>query len=86
MSKIDKLILKILVGNSDNNIKFDELYNLLLYLGFEVRKKGSHNIFRKDGLSAIINLQEDGSMAKNYQVRQVRRILIENNLFKDIDV
>ena len=86
MSKIHKLLLKIIVGNSDNNIKFDELYHLLEYLGFEVRIKGSHHIFRKEGIETKINIQKDGSMAKNYQVNQVRKIIIENNLgdFSDV--
>jgi predicted RNA binding protein YcfA (HicA-like mRNA interferase family) len=73
-------VLKIIVGNSDNNIKFTELCNLMEYLGFEKRIKGSHHLFRKYGISTKINLQKDGDLAKSYQVKQVRKLIIDNNL------
>lgn len=47
MSKFVKLILKILHGNSDKNISFDELCNVLLKLGFDQRVKGGHHNFYK---------------------------------------
>ena len=77
MSKIDKLILKILSGNSDKNIDFEELIKLLTFLRFECRTKGSHHIFWKDGIEEILNIQSDGSKAKPYQVKQVRNIIIK---------
>lgn len=86
MGKFDKLILTILVAKSDNNIRFDDLCNLLHHLGFDERIKGSHHIFRKSGIQAKINLQKDGSLAKSYQVKQVRNALIENYLIGEIDV
>ena len=42
---MEKIILKILSGNSDNNIRFSELCNLLDYFGFQTRIKGDHHIF-----------------------------------------
>jgi hypothetical protein len=42
MSKLEKLLIKILRGASDKNIDFEEFKNLLLRLGFEERIKGSH--------------------------------------------
>jgi predicted RNA binding protein YcfA (HicA-like mRNA interferase family) len=80
MSKFEKLILKILLGNSDANIDFHDICNLLENLGFERRTRGSHNIFRKEGIITKINLQKDGSKAKPYQVAQVRKIIIDNKL------
>ena len=82
MSKIDKLILKILKGTSDSNIKFDELINLLEYLGFEKRIRGSHHIFRKEEIQKRINLQKDSNMAKPYQVKQVRKVIVEYQLWE----
>ena len=80
MGKFDKLILKILSGTSDTNIAFDELCEILRRLGFASRIKGSHHIFRKEGIEEKINLQKDGSKAKPYQVRQVRNILVKYKL------
>jgi len=82
LSKIDKLILKILKGTSDSNIKFDELINLLEYLGFEKRIRGSHHIFRKEEIQKRINLQKDSNMAKPYQVKQVRKVIVEYQLWE----
>ena len=70
MSKYEKLLLKILSGTSDANIHFDDLCDLLESYGFEVRIKGSHHIFRKEGVAEKINLQKDGNKAKPYQVKQ----------------
>jgi len=66
---------KILAGKSDANIAFADLTRLLLELGFELRIRGDHHIFWKDGIAEIINLQPIRAKAKTYQVRQVRGIL-----------
>lgn len=75
MGKREKLLQQILSGQSDYNISFRELVNLLLSLGFEMRQEGSHKIFTKDGITERINVQSEGSKAKGYQVRQIRKIL-----------
>ena len=80
MGKYDKLLIKILGGSSDANIQFDDLCNLLKRLGFQMRVSGSHHLFRKEQLEEKINLQRDGNMAKPYQVKQVRNVIIKNKL------
>ena len=45
MSKYEKLINKILSGNSDANIAFDDLCELLRKLEFDVRIRGSHHTY-----------------------------------------
>ncbi len=71
MSKLDKVLEKILRGTSDANIDFDDLSQLLINVGFDVRIRGSHHIFTKHDVVEIINLQPKGSKAKPYQVKQV---------------
>jgi predicted RNA binding protein YcfA (HicA-like mRNA interferase family) len=80
MSKHLKLINKILSGTSDASIGFQDICNLLIALGFEVRIRGSHHLFRHEKYSEKINIQRDGSHAKPYQVKQVRNILLRNKL------
>jgi hypothetical protein len=80
MTVYEKLLFQILRGTSDTNILFDDLCNFLRRLGFEERISGSHHIFRKEGVLDKINLQRDGSKAKGYQVRQVRKVIMEYNL------
>jgi hypothetical protein len=80
MGKFDKLRLRILQGSSDASISFADLCELLRRLGFEERIKGSHHIFRKEGVEEKPNLQSDGAKAKPYQVRQVRAILVKYHL------
>ena len=80
MGKYEKLIRKIVFGSSDKNIEFDELFNLLLKSGFQVRIKGSHHNFSKKGIIEKINIQKDGKLAKAYQVRQIRNIILKYKL------
>jgi len=82
---MDKRILeKVLTGLSDKNIRFSELRNLVLSLGFDERIKGDHHIFTKAGVAEIVNLQplRDG-MAKAYQVKQVRSIILKYKFHKE---
>lgn len=83
--KEKKLFLKILSGKSDANIKFDELMDLLKNMGFEMRIKGSHHIFRKEGVREKINLQKAGNKAKPYQVKQVRNVIVRYRLGGNLD-
>lgn len=76
----DKTLEKILRGDSDANIRFDELCHLLQAKGFRIRVSGSHHIFTMAGVMERINLQREGSKAKSYQVRQVRKILANYKL------
>ncbi len=83
MGKYDKLLQQILGGRSDANISFDDLCTLLRRLGFDERQRGSHHIFRLDGVEEKVNLQQDGSKAKAYQVRQVRTVIVKYRLEQD---
>jgi len=82
---MDKQVLeRILSGLSDKNIRFSELRNFILSLGFDERIKGDHHIFTKAGVAEIINLQPlKGGMAKAYQVKQVRDIILKYKLHKE---
>jgi len=80
MTKWHKLVAQILRGASDANVRFDELRHLLIRLGFEERVRGSHHIFRKEGVQEKINLQRDADKAKAYQVRQVRAVILKYRL------
>ena len=76
----EKTLDKILRGESDANIRFDELCHLLRAKGFRMRVSGSHHIFTQAGVMERINLQREGAKAKPYQVRQVRKILANYKL------
>ena len=85
MGKYDKLRLKILQGSSDANISFKDLCELLKRLGFEERIRGSHHIFRKEGIEEKPNLQSDNAKAKPYQIRQIRSMLVKYHLSGEED-
>ena len=80
MDRHEKVLLEILRGASDANIRFSDLCHLMTRLGFEMHVKGSHHIFRSEGVEERINLQRDGSKAKVYQVRQVRAVILKYRL------
>ncbi|HEY5296806.1 MAG TPA: type II toxin-antitoxin system HicA family toxin [Verrucomicrobiae bacterium] len=80
MGKGNKLREKILLGHSDANIDFGDLCHWLRRLGFSERISGSHHIFSRNGIEEIINIQPKGRMAKNYQVAQVRDMILKHRL------
>ena len=80
MNKKEKILSDILSVNKDNNIKFDDLRTLFLQLGFKERIKGDHFIYKRNDIPDRINIQPNGNMAKSYQVRQIRNIIIKYNL------
>ena len=84
MSKHGAVLHRILQGNSDAGIAFDDLCQLMRRLGFAERTRGSHHIFRFDGVDEHINLQRDGNQAKPYQVRQVRAVILKYHLGADL--
>jgi len=80
MTRYEKLFDRILRGLSDKDIPFDELCSLLIRMGFDERMRGSHHLFSKPGIREMINLQKDGHLAKPYQIRQVRNMMIHYKL------
>jgi hypothetical protein len=80
VGKYGELLQRILGGKADANIRFDDLRQLLIRMGFELRTRGSHHIFRKAGIEEKINIQRDGNLAKPYQVRQVRAVFLRHKL------
>ncbi|MCL4725357.1 MAG: hypothetical protein KJZ90_13905, partial [Rhodocyclaceae bacterium] len=61
---------------ADANVAFGDMRQLLLRLGFDERTRGDHFIFSREGVEEILNLQPRGGMAKPYQVRQVRNVIL----------
>jgi hypothetical protein len=75
-----RVLQQILSGASDANVRFDDLRSLLAGLGFAERVRGDHHIFSKTDVAEILNLQPRGSLAKAYQVRQVRAVIVRYKL------
>ena len=55
-------------------------YGVPRFKGFDLRIKGNHRIFSKEGVKELINLQPKKGISKNYQVKQVRDIIISYKL------
>jgi predicted RNA binding protein YcfA (HicA-like mRNA interferase family) len=77
---MEKLLAQVLSGHADASIRFTELCSLLQRLDFTMRVKGSHHSFRRHGVRERIVLQPRSGLAKPYQVRQVRLILLKYQL------
>jgi hypothetical protein len=75
MTRHEKFLKRLLSGQSDTDIAFDDLSSLLKRLGFDERVRGDHHIFAKVGDAEIINLQPVNAKAKPYQVKQVRNLI-----------
>jgi len=81
----EPVLLRLLRGSSDANIRFSELCALLARLGFTERIKGSHHIFSHENVDEILNLQPRSSLAKPYQVKQVRKVLVQYKLTEGVE-
>lgn len=57
MSKRGKFFQRLMGGQSDKTIDFDQLCDLLRTLGFAERITGSHHVFTIQGLERLIDLQ-----------------------------
>jgi hypothetical protein len=80
MAQRPKQLQRLLSGERDANLRFNDLRQILLALGFEERVRGSHHIFSRDGVAEILNLQPQGNKAKPYQVKQVRTVVLKYDL------
>lgn len=80
MNKVDKILLSVLYGTQDSNIKFSDIRFLLDFLGFCERIKGDHHIYTKNNVAEIINIQPIGNKAKAYQIKQIRNIILKYRL------
>lgn len=76
----EKILAMIMSGFSDRNIKFRDLQSLLDALKMDCRVKGDHYIYTANGIPEIINIQPDKDMAKPYQVKQIRNIILKYKL------
>lgn len=77
MGKFENIQSEILGSASDRNIAFSDLRYFLEQLGFDLRIKGDHFIYTKEGVTEIINIQPNASKAKAYQVKQVRKLILK---------
>ena len=76
----DRPLEKILRGNLAN-VDFNDLIRLTTALGFrEVRGRGSHRVFVREGVSELVNVQSEDGDAKIYQVRQIANLIRRYNL------
>jgi hypothetical protein len=79
----EAILGRVLRGTADANIRFDDLRSLLISIKFSERVKGSHHIFTHPGVEEILNLQPHGSLAKPYQVKQVRKVIVRYKLIEE---
>ena len=85
MPNYERLLRRVLSGQSDNNIRFSSLCDLLRRMGFEERIRGSHHVFTRAGVRERINIQPIGSKAKGYQVGQIREVFEDYPVWEWLD-
>jgi hypothetical protein len=80
MTRSERVLERVLRGESDVGLPFEAIRRLLRNLGFEERTRGSHYIFVKEGIREILNIQSRRGKAKAYQVRQIRDLIVKYKL------
>ncbi|WP_213105188.1 type II toxin-antitoxin system HicA family toxin [Candidatus Protochlamydia amoebophila] len=71
MSKIEKLIQKIL---NDQSISYEEAEKLLNRLGFDLNVRGSHHVFRKKEYPKNISIKRRSELLA-YQLEDLKEVL-----------
>ena len=68
-------------GQADNSINFSDFQNLIVDLGFIFRRQhGSHMIYSNNKINEYMNIQDNAGKAKDYQVKQLRKIIKKHGL------
>ncbi len=81
---MDKSAVYDELKKSPKNVRFNRLCSAAELFGFRFRGgKGSHVIYRRDGIKEMLNFQNVGGWAKPYQVRQLLKIIDKYNLLKE---
>ena len=69
-------LLARLVQGDLQNASFADFRNLIEAFGFELRRtSGSHHVFVRADVPALLSLQSVRGRAKPYQIRQFRRLV-----------
>lgn len=77
--KKEKFFKRILI--SQNNVKFKEFIKIIEAFDFYlIRVNGSHHIFKHDGSSSLLNIQNVRGEVKPYQIKQFLFIIEKYNL------
>ncbi len=77
--KNKELLKKIILNTS--NVRFDDFARLVYAFGFELdRVKGSHHIFKRSGITELINLQKVNGEIKPYQIKQFLALIEKYNI------
>jgi hypothetical protein len=80
VGKVEKALETVLRGTSDANVSFQDLRRLIKALGFTERVRGDHFIYTSPEIHEILNIQPIGALAKAYQVKQVRSVILKYKL------
>jgi hypothetical protein len=76
-----RALLRRLSEGAVRNVRFGDLIDLAQAFGFrEIRARGSHHIFVREGIPELLNLQDVRGEAKPYQIRQLLRLIERYNL------
>ncbi|MBA4374039.1 MAG: hypothetical protein C0402_14405 [Thermodesulfovibrio sp.] len=79
MGKLKKLFDK--TANNPADVRFADFCKLAEAFGFEHQGgKGSHEIYSRDGIDDMLNLQNVNGKAKAYQVRQFLKLIEDYGL------
>ena len=63
------------------NVAFSDMRRLVEAFGFrQLRVSGSHHIFGHRDIPELVNLQDHGSEAKPYKIRQFLRLVERHDL------
>lgn len=81
---MDKKRLYKQIKNNPKNVRFNSICKIAEAFGFQFRGgKGSHRIYKKEGIEELLNFQDVKGKAKPYQVKQLIKIIEKYNLLEE---
>ena len=81
MNYLDKRKLLARLLNNRKNVRYNDFVILVEAFDFRhMRTEGSHNIYKNEAVSEIINIQNEKGEAKPYQIKQFLAIVEKYNL------
>ena len=72
--------------NSSKNVKYNDFVVLIEAFGFRIiRTNGSHNVYEREDVPDMVNIQNDKGKAKSYQIKQFLSLVEIHNLSLEDD-
>ena len=70
--------------NNPKNVRYEKICRVVELFGFVfTRQKGSHRIYKRQGIKELLDFQNVQGKVKSYQVKQFLKVVEDYNLLEE---